>query len=263
MNSYSIPNEPRFAPLRLEAEHYLKPAGFVPGERRDARLHIAVAAGNGAAEGYSIERTNQRLTIRADGPRGAAHGFHHALRLLGFGFSFFADATPKQPVLRWPAADDTLRVQPAFATRGLLPWGNLLNSINVWNFEDYARYLLTLGRWGGNFVWFHNYDFEPLAAFRDAEGKWSYGKPYPNSFNPPCGGVPGIRVGKFPHGTARHFPDARRGVWGARHAFARDSIAAAQTEFRRRVAFACRLPARRHESGASLEGGLPRAGGPA
>src|ERR1041385_8390275 len=155
-NFCSIPDEPRFVALRRDVEHY----------GRGVHLPLTVVAGDGDSEAYAIERANQRLTIRAEGTRGAAHGFHHALRLLGFGFSFFADARPKSPVLRWPVAGNVLRVEPAFATRGFLPWGNLLNSINVWNFEDYEGYLLTLWRWGSNFVWFHNYDFEPLAAFR-------------------------------------------------------------------------------------------------
>src|SRR5262249_13047271 len=143
-----------------------------------------------------------------------------------------------RPRLEWPGGARVLRVEPAFAVRGFLPWGNLLNSINVWNLEDYQSYLRTIWRWGSNCVWFHNYDADPLAAFPRAGRGWSHGKPSAHSFEPPCGATPGVRVRDFPHGTARLFKDARRGIWGARHAFARDPIAAAQADFRRVIAFA-------------------------
>jgi hypothetical protein len=232
--TYDIPDDPRFDALRREAEHYRGPsrAGVL------GSLHIEVAAGRGEDETYTLVRTARGVAVRGDGLRGAVHGFHHALRLMGFGFSFFADARPRELKLAWPMKSAELRVTPAFKVRGMLPWGNLLNSINVWNFEDYQTYLLTLWRWGGNMVWFHNYDADPYAAFRANDGKWSHGKPYAHSFDPPCGATPGIRVSDYPHGMARHFPDARRGVWGAKHAFARDPIAAAQAEFRRVIAFA-------------------------
>lgn len=241
MNCYSIPDEPRFAPLHREAELYLKPARFAAGAVPGAQLHIAVECGEGSEESYSIRRDEGHLTVRGDGIRGAAHGFHHALRLLGFGYSFFADATPRRPELKWPIAGNTLKVNPAFAKRGFLPWGNLLNSTNVWNIEDYQQFLLTTWRWGCNFAWFHNYDFSPLAAFRDVDGSWSHGKPYMDSFRPPCGATPGIRVDEFPLGLAKHFPDAVDGVWAARHSFAADPIAAAQDEFRQVIDFSASL----------------------
>ncbi len=229
MIACSIPSEPRFNALRREAGHYLKNQSCP-----DSLRHITVQAGQGDSESYSLELDGAELTIRSDGLRGASHGFHHALRLMGFGFSFFADVVPRRPELHWPAAGRAMKVRPAFAVRGFLPWGNLLNSINVWNLPDYERFLLTIWRWGCNYVWFHNYDHEPLAAFRDARGQWSHGKPYQNSFNPPCGGVAGIRVDKFPNGTARFFKDSRNGVWGA----APGGIEAAQTRFRSVIGFA-------------------------
>ena len=98
MITYSIPDDPRFEALRREAEHYLGPgraalpgAGAVPG----GRLHLEVSAGRGDGEAYTLVRTERGVAVRGDGVRGAGHGFHHALRLMGFGFSFFADSSPR------------------------------------------------------------------------------------------------------------------------------------------------------------------------
>ncbi len=240
--TYLIPSDTRFAALRSEAELYLRPAGFSEGESADSTLHISVQAGEKVDESYALERTVTKgkttISIRALGTRGAAHGFHHVLQLLGFGFSFFADAQPEEMVLRWPFAGKTVQLRPEFSARGFLPWHNFLNGPTTWNEADYQRHLRTLWRWGGNTAIFRNDNHEPLAAMRDDEGKWILGRKMGTTIDAPWGGAKGISVDDFAHGTGRFFKDTTNGSWGARHAFADDPIQAAQDEFAKACTFA-------------------------
>jgi hypothetical protein len=239
--TYSIPHEPRFAPLRDEAKHYLQPSGFSEGPPGHSTFHLAVLAGEKEDESYTLERMVKNgkttISIRAQGTRGAAHGFHHVLQLLGFGFSFFADARPQEIVLRWPFAGKSVQIRPEFSARGFLPWHNFLNGPTTWNEADYRRHLLTLWRWGGNTVIFRNDRHEPLVAMRNERGKWILGRKMATSIDAPWGGTKGIPLSQFAHGTGKFFKDAQGESWGAQHAFAKDPIQAAQDEF----AEACRF----------------------
>lgn len=244
--TYNIPDEVRFDVLRREAEHYLTPAGFLPAtEASNARLHITIRADTAQNEEYSLERCVQKggsgVTIHADGVRGAAHGFHHVLRLLGFGFSFFADARPRQIALSWPAPGNRFEVRPEFATRGFLAWNNFLNSPTTWNVSDYRQHLLTLWRWGGNTAVFRSDDWEPLAALRDGKGQWRLGKPMATTMDGPWGGVKDVKVSEFAYGTGKCFKDAVADAWGAANRFEKDPIATAQAEFASVCTFGCEI----------------------
>jgi hypothetical protein len=237
-----FPDDPAFDLLRREAQNYL---GAWRSERQHGAspLVLRVLAPAGEGEDYILERNagpNETvLTVHATGAMGAAHGFHHALRLLGFGFSFFADAIPTTLRLNWPAPGNRLEGRPRFAMRGLFAYHNFLNSPTVWNLADYQRYYLTLWRWGGNCVMYHHYDAEPLAAFPGRDGTWRWGKPFETTLNNRwSGGGKGIKTTDFAHGTGRYFKDAVHGVWGAAGCFETDPIASAQAEFAKATAFA-------------------------
>lgn len=237
-----IPNLPELALLRAEAEQLLarwRDCDALPS------LRIALTDKRATSDAYALVRSRTEAgweyTVEACSAAGAAAGFHRLLRLMGFGFSFFADAVPEQPgPLEWPFDSDRVDVTPDFAVRGLLPWHNFLNSPTVWNPEDYERYLTTLWRWGGNTAIFHNYDKEPLAAFPDpATGKWRAGAGMQTTFDAPWGGIKGVKLEEFGHGSGDWVPFNHGGAWGARNAFTEDPIAAAQSEF----AQACELGA--------------------
>ena len=241
---WSLPDAPAWSALRAEAVELLGPSTAATGIRV-----IVTSAGTGAAApaGFTLERQAApdgavEYRVIAGTPAAAAHGFHHLLRLAGFGFSFFADAPPAEFAPRWPVTGDSYHGIPDFSVRGLLPWHNFLNSPTVWNPEDYQRYLKTIWRWGGNTALFHNYDEEPLAAFPDpVTGQWRAGKRMDTTFDAPWGGVKGIKLDAFGHGTGALFPFNQDGAWGARNAFAADPIAAAQAEFADASAFGASL----------------------
>lgn len=243
-----IPDAAEFAALRIEAKQLLNPGQHfgIQSGIDSLRIHLAKRHDD-TADSYELARCRGaagfEYTVNANTVAGAAAGFHHLLRLLGFGFSFFADAIPSRPMpVRWPFAADHVEIRPDFDVRGLLPWHNFLNSPTVWNPEDYKRYLLTLWRWGGNTVLFHNYDEEPLAAFRDPANKmWRSGQGFQTTLDAPWGGVKGIKLGDFAHGSGNWFPFNKNGAWGARNAFADDPIAAAQEEFAHACTFASGL----------------------
>jgi hypothetical protein len=239
-----IPDQPKLKALRAEVEQFLEPARDCDGI---AAIRIALTEKRAASDAYALVRTRTDVgpeyMVEASSTAGAAAGFHHLLRLMGFGFSFFADTIPELlgPV-EWPFDSDRAEVTPDFAVRGLLPWHNFLNSPTVWNPEDYERYLKTLWRWGGNTAIFHSYDEEPLAAFPDpATGEWRAGAGMQTTLDAPWGGVKGIKLEEFGHGSGDWFPFSHGGAWGARNAFAEDPIAVAQSEFARACEFGAGL----------------------
>ena len=229
-----IPDSPELKALRGEAEQLLAPWRDYAGI---AAVRIELTEKRAASDAYALVRyhtdAGPEYTVEASSSAGASAGFHNLLRLMGFGFSFFADTIPEQPgPVDWPFDSDRVEVKPDFAVRGLLPWHNFLNSPTVWNPGDYERYLKTLWRWGGNTALFHNYDEEPLAAFPDpATGKWRAGMGMQTTLDAPWGGFKGIKLEEFGHGSGDWFPFNQDGAWGARNAFAGDPIAAAQSEF--------------------------------
>jgi hypothetical protein len=239
-----IPDLPELKALRAEAEQLLArwrdDAGL-------AAVRLELTEARTGPDAYALVRTRTdagpEYTVEASSAAGAAAGFHHLLRLMGFRFSFFADAIPEQPgPVDWPFESDRAEVTPDFAVRGLLPWHNFLNSPTVWNPEDYERYLKTTWRWGGNTALFHNYDEEPLAAFPDpATGKWRAGMGMQTTLDAPWGGIKGIKLEEFGHGSGDWFPFNNGGAWGARNAFAADPIAAAQSEFAQACEFGAGL----------------------
>lgn len=238
MKTYSLPKDEAFRILRAEARHYLDPLGFEERETKDSSFHLSVHAGSGEAADYTLENSSingkTTLGVSSESLVGATDGFYHALRLLGFEFSFFADAIPPEVHLRWPSVETRLDVQPAFATRGLLAWHNFLNSPTTWNLSDYEHYLQTLRRLGGNTVIFRQRDHgrgEPLAALRDDQGRWILGERMATSLNCPWGLAHGIKTDSFAHETGQYFTDQCNGEWGAAHCFTSDPIAAAQEEF--------------------------------
>jgi hypothetical protein len=239
----NIPDLPELSALRAEAEQLLTRWRDDDGI---AAVRIVLGGKRVASDAYALVRSRAgrpEYTVEAASAAGAAAGFHHLLRLMGFGFSFFADAIPAQPTpVDWPFDSDRIEVMPDFTVRGLLPWHNFLNSPTVWNPEDYERYLKTIWRWGGNTAIFHNYDEEPLAAFPDpATGKWRSGMGLQTTLDAPWGGVKGIKLEEFGHGSGEWFPFNKNGAWGARNAFAEDQIAAAQNEFAQACEFGAGL----------------------
>ena len=237
-----IPAEPRFERLRREANHFLKPVGFVEGTPDGSGIHLDIKAGSGEEQNYTLERRTSAgatiLTIQSGGISGAANGFHHALRLMGFGFSFFADHLPDAPALQWPYPGEKIAVQPAFAVRGLLPWHNFLNSPTTWNYADYEQYFLTLWRWGANTALFHQYNAEPLTAMRDERGGWTLGEGFCRTGMKVWGTKEGVLTSEFACGTGELFKGTKDGAWGAASCFEKDPIAAAQQEFARACEFA-------------------------
>ena len=248
MLTYHIPAGPRFGRLQREAAHFLDPAGFIEGSASGSGLHLEVEAGSGREaidEGYTLERQISGgitiLGIRAGGICGAANGFHHALRLIGYGFSFFADKVPEKPTLQWPYGSEKLSIQPVFAVRGSLPWHNFLNSPTTWNYADYEKYFLTLWRWGANTAIFHQYNAEPLTAMRDEKGGWTLGAGFDTTGKKVWGTKEGVSISDFACGTGELFKGTKDGAWGAASCFEKDPNAAAQQEFARACEFAASI----------------------
>jgi hypothetical protein len=242
--NFTIPDTAEFAALRSDALELLAPLGGKPCAPDADGLNIHVRL-ESSAHGFSITRDSRKnaYLITAGDAINASHGFHHLLRMAGFGFSFFADVQPDKFEVAWPkSAGERITLKPEFSVRGLLPWHNFLNSPTVWNPEDFEGYFKTLWRWGGNTAIFRNYDEEPLAAFRDpATGKWRSGRGMETTLDAPWGGIKGIKVEDFAHGSGKWFPFSRKGAWGAHNAFAKDPIAAAQQEFAQAAVFGAGL----------------------
>jgi len=241
MRSYNFPPTPQFDILRQEANQYLAHLGFSKKPSSLSSFHIEGLLKDGNDESYvlKLKKTEKRLCveIHGSGCRGVAHGFHHLLEMMGFGYSFFADSIPKTFDFKWKGKRNLMVVKPDFKVRGFLPWHNFLNSPTTWNISDWQHYLSTLWRMRVNLLLVHTYDEEPLGAIPDGKGKWLLGKPFQTSWDAPWGGTPKIKTDDYAYGTGKCFKTSKSGVWGASNAFANDPIAQAQTEFAQAVAF--------------------------
>jgi hypothetical protein len=122
------------------------------------------------------ERGRPIVLLAGGSPVAVQWAVYAFLEHLGCGFFLGGDALPpRQPDAPLPDLD--VRARPVFAVRGTLPWYNFLNSPTVWNLDDYRRFFDQLAKQRANFVGFHSYDYEPWAAYRDAQGRFRAGLP--------------------------------------------------------------------------------------
>jgi hypothetical protein len=196
-----------------------KPAPIVSLPAPDPAVALEIAAGPGGEagpyweQGYSIDAFPDRrlLTITGNSEIGLLYGVYAFLEELGFGFYFGGDVIPPPADRIRVPGDLSIHRDPAFGVRGVNPYHDFLNCPTTWNLDDYKWFFGQMAKQKLNFVGFHCYDWEPLAAYR-WEGKLVGGEPYGTSMNYGWGMVRGMKTEEFGWGTGRYFDAAELGT---------------------------------------------------
>lgn len=122
-------------------------------------------------DGYLIEKKGDTLLVLSNTQEGLANGAYALLRQLGVGLNLGTSFAPEK--LEEPKS---LSQSPALKIRGFLPWYNFLNSPTTWDDCDHRAFVDDAVRIGANFIGFHTYDAEPLAAFKGDDGNMKMGQ---------------------------------------------------------------------------------------
>lgn len=121
-------------------------------------------------DGYIIERIGKKILVLANTQEGIANGAYALLKEFGIGLNLGTSFIPKTL-----ASPENKTLSPALKIRGFLPWYNFLNSPTTWDYCDHRAFVDDTIRIGANFIGFHTYDAEPLAAFKGDDGKMKMG----------------------------------------------------------------------------------------
>ncbi len=131
-------------------------------------------------EAYEIALTSEggkssRIRITGSTPQAALHAVFDFLERQGAFFGLDGEAYPLEAAgkLRLPLPGQAWRGQPRFKVRGLNPWPNFLNSIAVFNREDFRTYLEAMMRMRFNTLGMHvfsvsfggNQYYDPYLSF--------------------------------------------------------------------------------------------------
>jgi hypothetical protein len=129
---------------------------------------LSIVAGL-ASETYEIARSGDTVTVRAASEQALLHAVFDLLERQGALFGLDGTMVPPGGVRRWslPEAGRPWRAEPAFATRGLLPWPDFLNCISVFNQEDFRAYFAAMLRMRLNLFGMHVYTdtLQPTEAY--------------------------------------------------------------------------------------------------
>lgn len=195
----------------------LESQGFLLAERRVRGMPVIFAAG----------ATSE----------GAVNAVYGLLRDLGFGFYLGSEALPD--ALPPHLSAETLARNPAFETRGVLPWYNFYNSPTTWDPVDHRAFADQLIRMGANFIGFHTYDYEPFAAYEE-NGEMAWGERLLDTETTTWGTIPRLCADfaagtdrLYPHrafgaATTREFPGERSRAIQAEQAVMADALAHAK-----------------------------------
>lgn len=192
------------------------------------------------ADGYLLHSFDggPLTAVAAHTPAGVQHGVYGLLEDLGYGFYLDGPTLPDAPPSWRGGAAPAFHAShtPAFAVRGLLPWGGYLNSMAAWEPADFRAYIDALVQMRCNWVVFHAGDDEPFAAF-EVDGAVAAGGPL-NSGAQSRFGAQALAVTDFFAGTDAYFAQERFGAQAAFAAPEKRAIAAAKDVLRGAIAYA-------------------------
>jgi hypothetical protein len=128
------------------------PGGRVPMDGPDPSQNFALYVENGSQ------------VVHGASPVATLWAAYELIESWGVGFYLGGDHLPPADANRRVAFVECTR-KPALAIRGSLPWYNFANSPTSWNPQDYRTFLEQMAKQKANFIGFHSYDHEPLAAY--------------------------------------------------------------------------------------------------
>ena len=133
------------------------------GDSGDIRLMLRVEPGKFRnAEAYSIASESGQVTLSAAGEQALLHAVFDFLERQGAFFGIDGDTYPLDApgTLVLPPPNQPWSATPRFAVRGLVPWPDFLNSITVYNEEDFRAYFEGMLRMRFNTFGMHVYTGE-------------------------------------------------------------------------------------------------------
>jgi hypothetical protein len=117
-------------------------------------------------EEYKIEADERGAILSAASEQSLLYAVFEFLERQGMVFGIDGETVPidRPASLNLPAPNQPWIAAPRFAVRGLLPWPDFLNCINIYNDEDFAAYFANMLRMRFNMFGMHVYtQNDPLA----------------------------------------------------------------------------------------------------
>lgn len=135
--------------------------------------HIS-AEGIDPSQNFALYEENGHQVVHGASPVSTLWAAYELLESWGVGFYLGGDYLPKLDPERKVALIER-SFKPALAIRGNLPWYNFANSPTSWNPQDYRTFLEQMSKQKANFIGFHTYNHEPMAACFPKEGQMKFG----------------------------------------------------------------------------------------